>query len=85
MAVELARLARIAEEAPALVGGGHWTEVTLASCAEIARLYAELKRRHHAERARALMGAALRQFVESSEQGSGQHIGVACETRAPAL
>ena len=63
MAVELERLARIAEEAPALVGGGHWTEAALAACAEIARLYAELKRRHRAERARALMGAALRQFV----------------------
>jgi hypothetical protein len=84
VAVELERLARIAEEAPALVGGGHWTEVTLASCAEIARLYAELKRRHRAERARALM-AALRQFVGSSERGSEQPIGVACETRAPAL
>ncbi len=63
VAVEAERLARIAEEAPALVGGGHWTEVTLASCAEVARLYAELKRRHHAARARALLREELRQFV----------------------
>ena len=63
VAVEAERLARIAEEAPALVGGGHWTEVALASCAEVARLYAELKRRHHAARARALLREELRQFV----------------------
>ncbi len=62
--VELERLARIAEDVPALVGGGTWTEAALASCAAMARLYAELKRRHRAERAWALMSAALRGFVE---------------------
>jgi hypothetical protein len=63
IAVELERLTRIAEEAPALVGGGCWTEAALAACAQVARLYAELKRRHRAERARALLCAELRRFV----------------------
>ncbi len=63
VAVELERLARIAEDVPALVGGGNWTEAALASCAAMARLYAELKRRHRAAQARALVSEALRQFV----------------------
>ena len=52
--MEVERLLRIAEESPALVGNGDWTSAALASSEQIAQLYAELKRRHNAVRARAI-------------------------------
>jgi hypothetical protein len=75
--VEVERLLRAAQEAPKLVGEGDWTCAALGAHARIAQLYAELKRRHPREeqsqhgsrqwkamRARALLRAELRRFVE---------------------
>ncbi len=75
--VEVERLLRVAQEAPRLVGGGDWTCAALGAQARIAQVYAELKRRPPREgqsqpggrqwkatRARALLRAELRRFVE---------------------
>src|ERR1051326_1891164 len=72
IAVELERLTRIAEEAPALVGGGPWTEAALTACPEMARLYAELRHRHRAGRARELQRA-----------GAAEAIGYSAEVASP--
>ena len=62
-AVEVERLTRIAQEAPSLVGAAHWTGAALGACARLAQVYAELKRRHRAMPARAMLRAELRRFV----------------------
>jgi hypothetical protein len=56
-------LQRVAQEPPALVGCAEWTGAALCASAQIVQIYAELKRRHKAMRARALLREALRQFV----------------------
>jgi hypothetical protein len=61
--VEVERLLGIAQEAPRLVGSGAWTCAALGASARIAQIYAELKRRHKAMRARALLREELRIFV----------------------
>lgn len=62
--VEVERLARIAQEAPSLVGCAYWTSAALGACMHVAQIYAELKRRHKAMPARALLREELHQFVE---------------------
>ncbi len=74
VSVEAERLTRIAQEAPALVGSADWTGAALGACARLAQVYAELKRRHHAMPARAMLRAELRRFVEweESEPAAGE-------------
>lgn len=61
--MEVERLVRIAQESPILVGQGDWTQAALGASEHIAQLYAELKRRHKAMRARALLREELRRFA----------------------
>jgi hypothetical protein len=61
--MEVERLARIAQEAPALVGSGEWTRAALGAFEHIAQIYAELKRRHKAMQARALLREDLRACI----------------------
>ena len=62
--MEVERLLRIAEESPLLAGTGDWTSAALGASEHIAQLYAELKRRHKAQRARAILSLELRQYVD---------------------
>jgi hypothetical protein len=62
--VEVERLLRIAEEHPSLAGGVGWTCAVLGASEHIAQVYAELKRRHKAMPARAMLREELRRFVE---------------------
>ncbi len=62
--MEVERLLRIAQEHPCLVGQMEWTGAALCASEHLAQLYAELKRRFKAERARALLREELRRFVE---------------------
>jgi hypothetical protein len=61
--MEVERLLRIAEEHPGVAGGADWTCAALGASEHLAQVYAELRRRHHAMPARALLREALRQFV----------------------
>jgi hypothetical protein len=67
--VEVERLLRIAQEHPCLVGDANWTGAALDASAQIARIYAELKRRYKAMQARALVREELCRFV--GWQGDG--------------
>ncbi|HLW03892.1 MAG TPA: hypothetical protein VKT82_34915 [Ktedonobacterales bacterium] len=62
--MEVERLLRIAQEHPGLVGQMEWTGAALSASEHLAQLYAELKRRHKAMQARALLREELRRFVE---------------------
>lgn len=62
--VTVERLLRILYEPPKLVGDVEWTEAALRASQEIAQIYAELRRRYKAMRARALLREELRCFVE---------------------
>ena len=62
--LEVERLLRIAEEHPSLVGGVDWTCAALGASEHLAQLYAELKRRHRAMPARAILREELRRFIE---------------------
>ncbi|HEY7355262.1 MAG TPA: hypothetical protein VH590_02315 [Ktedonobacterales bacterium] len=70
--VEVERLLRIAQEHPCLVGDANWTVAALGASAQLARIYAELKRRFKAMQARALVREELRCFVEWQEHASGE-------------
>ncbi len=61
--MEVERLLRIAQEPPSLVGGMEWTQAALGASEHIAQVYAELKRRHKAMRARAIVREDLRAFI----------------------
>jgi hypothetical protein len=61
--LEVERLLRVAQEHPSLVGGDDWTSAALCASEHIAQVYAELKRRHKAMRARALLREELRRFA----------------------
>jgi hypothetical protein len=61
--MEVERLLRIAEEHPSLVGQEEWTRAVLGASEHLAQLYAELKRRHSWQQARAMLREALRCFV----------------------
>ncbi|HLW02253.1 MAG TPA: hypothetical protein VKT82_26595 [Ktedonobacterales bacterium] len=61
--LEVERLLRIAQEHPSLVGGLDWTGAALCASEHIAQVYGELKRRHKAMRARAILREELRCFV----------------------
>jgi glutamyl-tRNA reductase len=65
--IEVERLLRIADAEPCLVGTTGWTCTALSTCEHLAQLYAELKRRHKAQQARAIIREELRQFVEWQE------------------
>ena len=58
--MEVERLLRIAEESPLLAGTSDWTSAALGASEHLAQLYAELKRRHKAQRARAILCDELR-------------------------
>jgi len=61
--VEVERLLRIVDLPPALLGET-WTQSALAVCHHLSQIYRELKRRHKAMQARALLREELRRFVE---------------------
>jgi hypothetical protein len=61
--MEVERLLRIAEEHPGLVGQVEWTRAVLGASEHLAQLYAELKRRHPWQEARAMLRAELTRFV----------------------
>ncbi len=64
---EVERLLRIAQESPLVVGNGAWTQAALVACAHLARVYAELRRRHRAMQAKAIVREELRRFVTWNE------------------
>src|SRR5690242_14493871 len=53
--MEVERLLRIVQEPPLLVGAADWTQAALGASEHVAQVYAELKRRHKARRARFLL------------------------------
>jgi hypothetical protein len=57
------------------VGDGDWTGAALGVAAHLAQLYSELKRRHNAMPARAMLRAELRRFVEWPATASGAEAG----------
>jgi hypothetical protein len=61
--VEVERLLRIMQEHPSLVGQVEWTQATLGASEHVAQVYAELKRRYKAARARCLLREALHGYV----------------------
>src|SRR5579859_1323073 len=61
---EVERLMRLLDVPPVLVGREEWTAAVLGICERLARLYGEMKRRYRARQARAIVCAALAQFVE---------------------
>jgi hypothetical protein len=61
--MEVERLLRIVQEPPGLVGAWEWTLASLGASEHLAQLYAELKRRHRAARARAILREELRRFI----------------------
>ncbi len=63
LGMEAERLLRIAQVAPAEVGGVTWTLAVLGVCEHVADLYAELKRRHKAMPARASVREVLAQVL----------------------
>ncbi len=62
LGMEVERLLRIAQEHPSLVGQVEWTQATLAASEHVAKVYGELRRRHKAARARAMVQEALRGY-----------------------
>lgn len=62
--VEVERLLRISEAPPALVGADDWARAALGVSQRLSQLYAELKRRHRAMRARAILRDELRAYIE---------------------
>ncbi|HLW03073.1 MAG TPA: hypothetical protein VKT82_30760 [Ktedonobacterales bacterium] len=68
--MEVERLLRIAQEHPGLVGQVEWTGAALSASEHLAQLYAELKRRHKAMQARALLREELRRFVAWEERAA---------------
>lgn len=62
--VEVERLLRVSEAPPFLVGADDWALAALGISGRLSQLYAELKRRHRAMRARAMLREELRAFVE---------------------
>ena len=61
--MEVERLLRLAQQSPWSVNNGDWTRAALGIAGHVAQLYGELKRRHTALPARALLREELRQFV----------------------
>jgi hypothetical protein len=61
--VEVERLLRVSEAPPCLVGENDWARSALGVALRLAQLYAELKRRHKARRARALLRDELRRYI----------------------
>ena len=61
--VEVERLLRISEAPPCLVGEEAWARAALGVALRLSQVYAELKRRHKARRARARLRAELREYV----------------------
>ena len=61
--MEVERLLRIVQEPPGLVGSVEWTEAALGASEHVAQVYGELKRRHRAMQARAMLREELRCFV----------------------
>jgi hypothetical protein len=62
--MEVERLLRLTDTDPRLVGPGGWTCAALGASEHLAQLYYELKRRHRAMPARAMLRAALARFVD---------------------
>ena len=61
--VEVERLLRISEATPFLLGEDDWARAVLRVCEHLNQLYAELKRRHRAMRARAILREELRAYI----------------------
>ncbi len=61
--MEVERLLRIVQEPPGMVGSVEWTRAALGASEHIAQVYAELKRRYKAMRARAILRDELRRFI----------------------
>jgi hypothetical protein len=68
--VEVERLLRVAQEAPALVGDADWTRAALGASEHVAQLYGELKRRYKAMQARAILREDLRVFLAWARPGT---------------
>ncbi len=66
---EVERLLRIVQESPLPTSSGEWTQATLVACAHLAGVYAELRRRHRAMRARAIVREELRRFITWPREG----------------
>ncbi len=62
--MEVERLLRVSEAPPALVGKDDWARAALGVSLRLSQLYAELKRRHRAMRARAMLREALRASIQ---------------------
>jgi hypothetical protein len=60
---EVERLLRLAEHSPSAVDNGDWTRAALGISLHVAQVYAELRPRLRATRARYLLREELRQFV----------------------
>ena len=72
--MEVERQLRIAQEHPSLVGQVEWASATLGAIEPIAQIYAELKRRRNAVRARFMLREALRHYITwVAEEHPGQH------------
>lgn len=61
--VEVERLLRTSEAPPFLLGEDAWTRAVLRVCEHLNQLYGELKRRHRAMRARAILREELRAYI----------------------
>ncbi len=61
--MEVERLLRIVQEPPGLVGSWEWTLGALGASEHVALVYAELKRRHKAMRARSMLREELCRFI----------------------
>ena len=85
--LEVERLLRVAQDHPSLVGQMVWTGAALSASEHIARFYAELKRRHKATRARALVREELRRFVawKEDEQTADAPDGLPEGDQAPSM
>lgn len=62
--MEVERLLRIVDTPPELIGERLWALAVLGVCEHLSYLYAELKRRHKAMPARALLREEMRGYVE---------------------
>ena len=69
---EVERLLRIVRELPALIGEDIWASAALSACEHVAQVYAELKRRHKAMRARAMLREELRRFITWQRDGEAR-------------
>jgi hypothetical protein len=72
--MEVERLLRLTDADPRFVGAGRWTCAALGASEHLAQLYYELKRRHRAMPARAMLWAELARLVDwqASEDTPGE-------------